>query len=181
MISSHLVEASRVAFEDAPQVLAQGDGNIANFLWDGDRCRLVDFEDGDQAFEIANLVEHLSTWLQGVLVAEDLLQLLVLDPDDVERVLRARRVLAICSDDRPARPPRRSRRPQRRQLPTQRPRPRPRPNRRDRRTMTPQMVSIQLPTPDHFSGSGTVSVKDPGSSAASGLVDHGDGVLILNW
>lgn len=91
-------EASRVASEDVPQVLAQGDGNIANVVWDGDRCRLVDFEDsglGDPAFEVADLVEHPSTWLRGVLVAEDLLRLLVRDADGARRVLRARRVLAF--------------------------------------------------------------------------------------
>lgn len=94
----HSTEASRVAFADEDQVLGQGDGNIANFLWDGERCRLVDFEDcgiSDRAFEIADLVEHLSTSLCGLLVAEDLLQLLVSDPDVVQRVLEARRVLAF--------------------------------------------------------------------------------------
>jgi hypothetical protein len=94
----HSTDASRVACGDGNPVLGQGDGSIANFLWDGERCRLVDFEDcgiSDRAFEIADLVEHLSTWLCRVLVAEDLLQLLVSDPDAVERVLEARRVLAF--------------------------------------------------------------------------------------
>jgi Ser/Thr protein kinase RdoA (MazF antagonist) len=94
----HSADASRLAFEDGRQVLGQGDGNIANFLWDGERCRLVDFEDAglsDQAFEIADLVEHLSTWLHGVLAAEDLLQLLIRCPDAADRVLQARRVLAF--------------------------------------------------------------------------------------
>jgi thiamine kinase-like enzyme len=79
-------------------VLGQGDGNVANFLWDGERCRLVDFEDGglsDQAFEIADLVEHLSVWLRSVLVTEDLLRLLAPDPDAAVRVRQARRVLAF--------------------------------------------------------------------------------------
>ncbi len=78
--------------------MGQGDGNIANFLWDGERCRLVDFEDGglsDQAFEIADLVEHLSVWLRGVLATEDLLRLLVSDPDAGERARQARRVPAF--------------------------------------------------------------------------------------
>jgi hypothetical protein len=51
------------------------------------------YEDGglsDQAFEIADLVEHLSVWLRGVLVTEDLLRLLMLDPDAAERVRQAR-------------------------------------------------------------------------------------------
>src|SRR6202044_1029552 len=46
-------------------VLGQGDANLANFLWDGERVRIVDFEDSgtsDRAFELAVLVEHISTW-----------------------------------------------------------------------------------------------------------------------
>lgn len=44
-------------------VVAHGDPNLANYLWDGTRVRIVDFEDagqGDRAVELANLVEHLS-------------------------------------------------------------------------------------------------------------------------
>jgi aminoglycoside phosphotransferase (APT) family kinase protein len=48
-------------------VVAHGDPNLTNYLWDGDRVRIVDFEDaglGDRAVELANLVEHLS-WRQA--------------------------------------------------------------------------------------------------------------------
>lgn len=44
-------------------VLGHGDSNLANYLWDGRRIRIVDFEDSavsDPATELANLVEHLS-------------------------------------------------------------------------------------------------------------------------
>jgi aminoglycoside phosphotransferase (APT) family kinase protein len=44
-------------------VVAHGDPNLENYLWDGIRVRIVDFEDagrGDLAVELANLVEHLS-------------------------------------------------------------------------------------------------------------------------
>ncbi len=47
-------------------VFGQGDANLANFLWDGERVRMVDFEDSglsDRAFELAVLVEHISAWL----------------------------------------------------------------------------------------------------------------------
>jgi Ser/Thr protein kinase RdoA (MazF antagonist) len=70
----HSAEACTVACGGGRQVLGQGDGNIANFLWDGERCRLVDFEDcglSDQAFEIADLVEHLSVWLRGARRPQD--------------------------------------------------------------------------------------------------------------
>jgi len=49
---------------DVPDpVVAHGDPNLENYLWDGTRVRIVDFEDagrGDRAVELANLVEHLS-------------------------------------------------------------------------------------------------------------------------
>jgi len=44
-------------------VVAHGDPNLENYLWDGTHVRIVDFEDagrGDLAAELANLVEHLS-------------------------------------------------------------------------------------------------------------------------
>jgi aminoglycoside phosphotransferase (APT) family kinase protein len=45
-------------------VVAHGDPNLTNYLWDGTRIRIVDFEDagrGDRTLELANLVEHLSS------------------------------------------------------------------------------------------------------------------------
>jgi aminoglycoside phosphotransferase (APT) family kinase protein len=53
-------------------VLGQGDANLANFLWDGTKVRIVDFEDSgpsDRAFELADLVEHLSVWSDAGLPA----------------------------------------------------------------------------------------------------------------
>jgi Ser/Thr protein kinase RdoA (MazF antagonist) len=44
-------------------VVGHGDPNLTNYLWDGTRVRIVDFEDaglGDRTVELANLVEHLS-------------------------------------------------------------------------------------------------------------------------
>jgi len=43
-------------------VLGHGDPNLDNYLWDGDRIRIVDFEDAgrsDVALELGTLVEHL--------------------------------------------------------------------------------------------------------------------------
>jgi aminoglycoside phosphotransferase (APT) family kinase protein len=45
-------------------VLGHGDANLANYLWDGDRFRVVDFEDGgvsDMEYELGFLLEHLSS------------------------------------------------------------------------------------------------------------------------
>lgn len=50
-------------FDVRDPVVAHGDPNLANYLWDGDRIRIVDFEDagrGDRTLELVNLVEHLS-------------------------------------------------------------------------------------------------------------------------
>ncbi|MEV0268989.1 phosphotransferase [Hamadaea sp. NPDC050747] len=47
----------------SPSVVGHGDPNLANYLWDGVRVRVVDFEDAgasDVAYELATLVEHLS-------------------------------------------------------------------------------------------------------------------------
>lgn len=50
------------------RIPAAADGNLANFLWDGVRCRIVDFEDSgtsDRAFEVADAVEHLTFRADG--------------------------------------------------------------------------------------------------------------------
>ncbi|MGH3363682.1 MAG: phosphotransferase [Nocardioidaceae bacterium] len=91
-------EATVFAEQEVPLVFAQADGNLANFIWDGSRCGLVDFEDSgasDRAFEIADLVEHVSAWLTGVLDAERLLEYLGLDAALSDRVRDARRVMAL--------------------------------------------------------------------------------------
>jgi len=78
-------------------VIAQGDGNVSNLLWDGSRMRLVDFEGfgvGDLAFEVADLVEHISSRLRGLRDPEAVLAGFDLDPDQRERVRSYRIVLA---------------------------------------------------------------------------------------
>ena len=54
---------AELLLEPAAGVIGHGDPNLANYLWDGKRVRIVDFEDAgvsDVAVELANLVEHLS-------------------------------------------------------------------------------------------------------------------------
>lgn len=91
-------EATRLADTTVPTVFALADGNLANVLWDGDGCGLVDFEDSgasDRAYEIADLIEHVQSWLTGVLEADDLLARLDLDPETLRRVRTARRLFAL--------------------------------------------------------------------------------------
>lgn len=95
-----LASAEATAFTSSPRepAFVGGDGNLANFMWDGSRCRLVDFEDsgvGDREFEVADLVEHLSGSLTGVLDADALLGALSLTRESRVRVDAARRVMAI--------------------------------------------------------------------------------------
>jgi Phosphotransferase enzyme family len=66
--------AAALAWWDGPQVrqfaaiadpvVGHGDPNLSNYLWDGARVRIVDFEDAgrsDMELELANLVEHMSS------------------------------------------------------------------------------------------------------------------------
>ena len=78
-------------------VLALGDGNLANVLWDGEACRFVDFEEfgtSDVAYEVADLVEHASSRLGRLLDVEALLERLHLDGDQQVRLREFRRILA---------------------------------------------------------------------------------------
>jgi Ser/Thr protein kinase RdoA (MazF antagonist) len=62
--------------------LGIADLNPANVLWDGEGCRLVDFEDGglsDPAYELADHVEHLGSRLTGVFDAPALVDAVGLD------------------------------------------------------------------------------------------------------
>ncbi|GAA2756536.1 phosphotransferase family protein [Actinopolymorpha rutila] len=50
-----------------PPVFGPGDGNLANYLWDGSQVRIVDFEDSgrsDRAFELAEVTEHVGSWVE---------------------------------------------------------------------------------------------------------------------
>lgn len=102
-------EAARFAAAQPHPVFGHADGNLANYLWDGAVCRLVDFENAgasDVGYEIAELLEHPSTWLDEGLPAESLLAQLGfdlglglgldfgLDPALMSRIRVGRRLLA---------------------------------------------------------------------------------------
>ncbi|WP_156759756.1 GNAT family N-acetyltransferase [Microbacterium karelineae] len=75
--------------------LGIADLNPANILWDGQRCRLVDFEDGgltDPAYELADHVEHIAGRPTGVFNADDLASAVGLDEEQRGR-MRAYRPL----------------------------------------------------------------------------------------
>lgn len=79
-------------------VFTQADGNIGNFLWDGERCYVVDFEDSgtsDPAYEVADLLEHVSVWLPGIIDARLLVAVLGFTPEHEARLGDFRRLMAV--------------------------------------------------------------------------------------
>jgi aminoglycoside phosphotransferase (APT) family kinase protein len=79
-------------------VLGQGDGNLANFLWDGGQVSILDFEDcgpSDRAFELASLVEHLSAWPHTSLDATSFAARFSLTPAEKARLAGYRRLFAL--------------------------------------------------------------------------------------
>jgi Ser/Thr protein kinase RdoA (MazF antagonist) len=84
--------------EPGTAVFGQGDAYLGNFLWDGSRVRLVDFEDSgrsDRACELACLTEHIGTWNEAGIDAGDILGRFDLTAAESARVLFFRRGFAI--------------------------------------------------------------------------------------
>jgi aminoglycoside phosphotransferase (APT) family kinase protein len=84
--------------EPLTAVFGQGDSYLGNFLWDGSRLRVVDFEDSglsDRAFELACLTEHIGMWLEAGIDADDILGRCDLTAAESARVLFFRRGFAI--------------------------------------------------------------------------------------
>ncbi|ARH94778.1 phosphotransferase [Streptomyces sp. MOE7] len=74
------------------------DGNIANYLYDGARVRLLDFEDAgrsDRAFELAEISSHLSTWVDSTFDVEFFLGLFPLTEAESARIEHLRRLNAL--------------------------------------------------------------------------------------
>ncbi|MEW1865189.1 phosphotransferase [Streptomyces sp. NPDC088194] len=101
---------------DVPAVFGPGDGNLANYLWDGARVRVVDFEDSgrsERPFELAEITEHAGSWVEHPLDVEAFLGRFDLGAAERVRLGQYRRLLAlvwlflVCFDDpeRPRNPP----------------------------------------------------------------------------
>jgi Ser/Thr protein kinase RdoA (MazF antagonist) len=81
-----------------PRVLGHGDANLANFLWDGELVRIVDFEDSgvsDRAFELAALVEHVSAWRDAGLDADRFIAGFDLSATEHSQLAEWRRLVAL--------------------------------------------------------------------------------------
>ncbi|MFD8544462.1 phosphotransferase family protein [Streptomyces sp. NPDC059649] len=88
----------QVSRPDVPMVFGPGDGNLANYLWDGTRVRVVDFEDSgvsDRPFELAEITEHLASWVGPPLDVEAFLGLFALTGAERARLTECRRLLAL--------------------------------------------------------------------------------------
>ncbi len=89
---------SGLAGGSMPRVLGQGDANLANFLWDGELVRIVDFEDSgvsNRAFELAVLVEHVSAWRDAGLDADRFIGGFDLNVTEQSHLADWRRLLAL--------------------------------------------------------------------------------------
>lgn len=83
---------------DVPRVFGPGDGNLANYLWDGSRVRIVDFEDSglsDRAFELAEITEHVASWVGRPLDVVAFLDEFDLTAVEHVRLQDCRRLLAL--------------------------------------------------------------------------------------
>lgn len=83
---------------DVPAVFGPGDGNLANYLWDGTRVQVVDFEDSgrsDRAFELAEITEHVSSWVGPPLDVPSFLAHFDLTAAEASRLRDCRRLLAL--------------------------------------------------------------------------------------
>jgi hypothetical protein len=83
---------------DLPSVLGQADGNLANFLWDGTRVRIIDFEESgrsDIPYELAELVEHIGSWVDTDFEADRFLDHFALAPHEFTRLTECRRLHAL--------------------------------------------------------------------------------------
>jgi hypothetical protein len=79
-------------------VFGQGDGNLANYLWDGEQVQLVDFEDSgrsDRGYELAAFAEHVSVWRDAAIETGALLRRFDLTRQESSRVLFFRRGFAL--------------------------------------------------------------------------------------
>lgn len=73
---------------------AHGDGNI---IWDEGRCSIVDFEDagrGDPAYELADLIEHVTVSLRRLLDPDRVIPAIGFTPTQLTRYETYRRTFA---------------------------------------------------------------------------------------
>jgi thiamine kinase-like enzyme len=78
-------------------VLALRDGNLENIMWDGTTCRLIDFEEfgiSDIAYELADMVEHVSSRLRHLMGVDAFLDQFPLGTEQQTRLAIFRQLMA---------------------------------------------------------------------------------------
>ncbi len=92
------VKLEQVLGEQGTRVFGTGDGNLTNYLWDGTRIRVIDFEysgSSDRLFELAEIIEHISVWRNDIAGMTAVLERFDLAPGEVGRLTQCRRLLAL--------------------------------------------------------------------------------------
>ncbi len=82
---------------DCQTVFGHGDGNLANYLYDGSRVQIVDFEDcgrSDRPCELAEIVEPIAFWHEAGFSPTSLTCLFDLNRAEQGRLLECRRMHA---------------------------------------------------------------------------------------
>jgi Ser/Thr protein kinase RdoA (MazF antagonist) len=90
-------EPERMAGAEPEPVLGTGDGNLSNYLWDGQRVQIIDFEysgSSDRVFELAEIAEHISARVSGADVSSSLLSHFELTAAETARLRECRRLIA---------------------------------------------------------------------------------------
>lgn len=96
LVSGH--EMAALIGSTERSAFTHADGNLGNFLWDGRTCRIVDFEDAgvsDPAYEVADLLEHVSVWIRNLVEAEDLVQSIGFSEQQESQLVGFRRLFAV--------------------------------------------------------------------------------------
>jgi hypothetical protein len=88
----------RMFAQPGTPVFGTGDGNLANYLWDGTRVRVIDFEysgRSDRAFELAEVTEHIAVWENDPAGLTAVLDRFELTAEEAARFTECRRLLAL--------------------------------------------------------------------------------------
>lgn len=108
--ASHDWLAATPDFPSTRPVFTNGDGNLANYLWDGLDVRVVDFEyagRSDLTTELAEITEHVSAWVDTAFDADRFLRRFDLTAQErsvlpIHRALFALEWLHVLFDQDPA-------------------------------------------------------------------------------
>jgi hypothetical protein len=94
---SRWLDRATLAMSSSP-VFCNGDGNLSNYLWDGVRVHVIDFEysgRNDRTMALAEITEHVSAWVDTEFDVPYFLGHFDLRPAEAARLIECRRLLAF--------------------------------------------------------------------------------------